>query len=200
VNWGVLIYEVVGRAIPHIGREPSYLSPFLLHLYKHYDCITTDEEDLLTIAAEEVAYKIRPAVTDSSTSSDPIIPDAPPSSPGSPPPSSWRPNSPPPPPPHPHPEAGPSRDTMWRNVDLSAWDFPENPFKRVHDELEDLQTQYYRLEHMTKGPARRWITADPETSSRSWRRGRTGRNWTKRRRSSTRSGRRTRTCTHMWQP
>jgi chromosome segregation ATPase len=32
----------------------------------------------------------------------------------------------------------------------SAWDFPENPFKRVHDELEELQTQYYRLEHITK--------------------------------------------------
>jgi hypothetical protein len=65
VNWGVLIHEVVGRAIPHIGRKPSYLSPFLLHLYKHFDCITTDEEDLLTIASEEVAYKIRPTVAES---------------------------------------------------------------------------------------------------------------------------------------
>jgi hypothetical protein len=120
VNWGVLIHEVVGRAIPHIGRKPSYLSPFLLHLYKHFNCITTDEEDLLTIASEEVAYKIRPAVADSSTSSDPIVPEAPPSSPGSPPPSSWRPNSPPPLPPHPHTEAGPSQYTTWRNVDLSA--------------------------------------------------------------------------------
>ena len=86
VNWGLLIHEVVGRAIPNIGRKPSYLSPFILHLYKHYDCITADEEDLLTIAAEEVTYKVRPAVADSSTSSNPIIPDAPPSSPGSPPP------------------------------------------------------------------------------------------------------------------
>ena len=86
VNWGLLIHEVVGRAIPHIGRKPSYLSPFLLHLYKHYDCITADEEDLLTIAAEEVTYKVRPVVADSSTSSNLIIPDVPPSSPGSPPP------------------------------------------------------------------------------------------------------------------
>ena len=36
-------------------------------------------------------------------------------------------------------------------MDLSAWDFPENPFKRIHDELADLQTQYYRLEHITRG-------------------------------------------------
>ena len=36
-------------------------------------------------------------------------------------------------------------------MDLSAWNFPENPFKRIHDELEDLQTQYYWLEHITRG-------------------------------------------------
>jgi hypothetical protein len=159
VNWGLLIHEVFGRAIPHIGRKPSYLSPFLLHLYRRYDCITADEEDLLTIAAEEVAYKVRPVVTDSSTSSDPIIPDAPPSSPGSlppmrvpsSPPCSQRPVSPPPPPPQPHSEARPNRETPWWNEDLSSWDFPVNPFKRVHDKLEELQTQYYWLEHITKG-------------------------------------------------
>jgi hypothetical protein len=82
----LLIHKVVGRAIPQIGRKPSYLSPYLLHLYRHYDYITTDEEDLLTIAAEEVAYKVRPVVGDSNTSSDSIIPDAPPSLPGRPPP------------------------------------------------------------------------------------------------------------------
>jgi hypothetical protein len=36
-------------------------------------------------------------------------------------------------------------------VDLSSWDFPDNPFKRVHDELDELQTQYNRLEHITRG-------------------------------------------------
>ena len=30
VNWGMLIHEVVARAIPYIGRKPSYLSPFIL--------------------------------------------------------------------------------------------------------------------------------------------------------------------------
>jgi hypothetical protein len=39
-------------------------------------------------------------------------------------------------------------------VDLSAWDFLEYPFKRVHDELEYLQTQYYQLEHITKGASK----------------------------------------------
>ena len=27
VNWGLLIHEIVARAIPYIGRKPSYLSP-----------------------------------------------------------------------------------------------------------------------------------------------------------------------------
>jgi hypothetical protein len=85
VNWGLLIHEVVTRAIPTIGRKPSYLSPFLLHLYRRYECITADEEDLLNIAADEVTYKVRPLVADSSTSNNSIIPEAPPS-PGSPPP------------------------------------------------------------------------------------------------------------------
>jgi hypothetical protein len=36
-------------------------------------------------------------------------------------------------------------------VDLSSWDFPETPFKRVYDELDELQAQYHRLEYITKG-------------------------------------------------
>jgi hypothetical protein len=36
-------------------------------------------------------------------------------------------------------------------VDLSSWEFPETPFKRVYEELDELQAQYYRLEHITKG-------------------------------------------------
>ena len=138
MNWGLIIHEIVEWALPHIGRTPSFLSPFILHLYQHFDCITAKEEDLLTIAADEVTYKLQPEVGDTrtETSSDLVPPEAPPSSPGSPPPSFRRSNSPPPPPPH--PEAGPNREATWRDVDLSAWNFPDNPFKRIHDELEEL--------------------------------------------------------------
>ena len=86
VNWGLLIHEVVGRALPHIGRKPSFLSPFILHLYHHYDLLTAEEEDRLTIASDEVTYKLHPETGESETSSDPIVPKAPPSSPRSPPP------------------------------------------------------------------------------------------------------------------
>jgi hypothetical protein len=36
-------------------------------------------------------------------------------------------------------------------VDLSSWVFSENPFKRVYEELDELQAQYHRLEYITKG-------------------------------------------------
>ena len=36
-------------------------------------------------------------------------------------------------------------------MDLSSWEFPKNPFQRVFDDLTDLQTQYYWLEHITRG-------------------------------------------------
>ena len=160
VNWGVLIHEVFSRAISYIGQNPSYFSHFILNLYQHYECAT------MTIAVEEVAYKLHLMVADTSTSNDPIIPEAPPSSPGGPPPSFRRPNSPPPPPPHHNPEAvGPSRTqpgTPWRNVDLSAWDFPENPFKRIYDDMADLQTQYHRLEHITRGANQTLDDCGPE--------------------------------------
>ena len=152
VNWGLIIHELVEKSLPHIGRKPSVLSPFILHLYQHYDCFTAEEEDLLTIAADEVTYKIEPEVevkdTGTETSSDPVIPEEPPTSPT---PSFRKPTSPPPPPPR--PEAIPSRETR-QDVDLSAWNFPENPFKRIQEEVADLQTQYYRLEHITRGANR----------------------------------------------
>ena len=40
VNWGKLIHEYVEKSIPHIGRKPSYLCPYIFHLYQYYDCFT----------------------------------------------------------------------------------------------------------------------------------------------------------------
>ena len=36
-------------------------------------------------------------------------------------------------------------------MDPSGWEIPDAPFKRIHDKLAELQTQYHRLEHNTKG-------------------------------------------------
>ena len=64
VNWGLLIHELVEKSLPHIGRKTSFLSPYILHLYQHYDCfnaaVRPAEEDLLTIAADDITYKLEP--------------------------------------------------------------------------------------------------------------------------------------------
>ena len=67
VNWGRLIQEYVEKYISHIGSKPSFLSPYILHLYQHYWCINEAEEDALTIAEDEVVYKLGPemALTES---------------------------------------------------------------------------------------------------------------------------------------
>ena len=156
VNWGLLIHEVVAKALPNIGKKLSFLSPFIFHLYQQYELLLPEEEDMLTIAVDEVTYKLHPKAGETETSSDPIVPDAPPSSLGSPQPLP-RPVSPPPPshppspPPSYHPEAGPSQEATWRNVDPFGWDFLDNPFRRVQEGLEELHHQYSRLEHIARG-------------------------------------------------
>ena len=80
----------------------------------------------MTIAEDEVVYKLGPEAeateTGTDISSEPAVLEEPPISPT---PSFRKPASPPPPPPR--SEAGPSREAHWRDVDLSAWDFPEGP-------------------------------------------------------------------------
>ena len=158
VNWGLFIHEVVAKALPNIGKKPSFLSPFIFPHYQQYDLLLPDEEDELTIATDEVTYKLQPEAGEKETSSDPIVPDAPPSTPGSPQPLPRPISLPPPPlsyPPFPlptyHLEAGPSGEATWRNVDPSTWDFLDNPFRWVQEGLEELQHHYKRLEHIARG-------------------------------------------------
>ena len=146
INWGRFIQEYVEKSLPHIGRKPTFLSPYILHLYQHHSCVNEAEEDMLTIAEDEVVYKLCPEVelaeTGPEDSSDTAVPEPPPTLPA---PKIWNPASPPP-----RHEAGPSREAPWKNIDLSAWKFPEALFKRVREELTGLQNQYFRMEHITR--------------------------------------------------
>jgi hypothetical protein len=42
----------------------------------------------------------------------------------------------------------------WRDIYMSSFELPETPFKRVWEELTNLQNQYWRLEHITCGVSR----------------------------------------------
>jgi hypothetical protein len=82
VNCGRLIRKYVEKSIPHIGRKPSFLSPYIFNLYEHYGCINKVEEDALTIAEDEVVYNLGPKLelTESGSkesSEDPIAPKPP---------------------------------------------------------------------------------------------------------------------------
>ena len=125
---GNLIHKYVEKFLPHIDKKPSYLSPYILHLYQHHDCITREEEDMLTIAEDEVVYKLGPEVevveTGTEDSSDTAVTEPAPTSPT---PKIRKPTSPPPPPPG--QEAGPSREALWKDVDMSTWDFLETPLQ-----------------------------------------------------------------------
>ena len=166
VNWGVIIHDIIEKGLLLIGRKTSYLSPFILHLYSFFGCTTVDEDDMLISAKEEIRFRIQPRAEEAGAESDHPVPDAAPSPAISLPETFRRAASPPPPspphhsapsphrpPPFPH-AAGPNRTQLeapWQNVDLSAWTFPKAPFQKVYADSENLQLQYHRLEHITRG-------------------------------------------------
>ena len=100
VNWAMLIQEYIEKFLPYIGRKASFLSPYILHLYQHelhHDYVNEAEENTLTIAEDEVVYKLGPEVgmaeTGTKDSSDIVVPEP---TPASPPSKVRKPTSPPP--------------------------------------------------------------------------------------------------------
>ena len=128
------------KSIPHIGKKPSPLSPYILHIYQRNTCIKEEEEDALTIAEDKVVYKLGPEVELTKVGtveslSNPAVLEPPPAAPT---PDSRRAATP-----QPQNEAGPSRVPHWRDIDLSSFEYPETPFKRVREELTYLQIHYF---------------------------------------------------------
>ena len=85
VSWVRLIQEYVKKSLPHIGRKPSFLSPYILHLYQQHRCVNEAGEDMLTIAEVKVVYKLGPvaemAETETEDSSNTAVPEPTPISP-----------------------------------------------------------------------------------------------------------------------
>jgi hypothetical protein len=171
VNWGRFIQEYVEKPIPHIGRKPSFLSPYILHLYQQYGCINEAEEDALTIAEDEVVYKLGPEVELTEvgmeeSSEDPAAPEPP-----LPDPIPVRAPAPAPAPvpetrrtatPRPREEGAPMREQPWKNINPATWEPPESPFKKVRAKITNLQNEYWRLEHITRGVSKattkKWVS------------------------------------------
>lgn len=82
VNWGRLVQELVEKSIAHNGKKPLHVSLYLFHLYQQNGCVNEAEEDALTFAEDEVAYKLASAVeqTEAGTEkslNDPTVPELP---------------------------------------------------------------------------------------------------------------------------
>ena len=77
VNWRVIIHEIVARGISQIGKKPSYISPFIMHLYEYHHCTTVDEDDKLLSGKEKILYKLQPVQHRPSSEGDPPFLEAP---------------------------------------------------------------------------------------------------------------------------
>jgi hypothetical protein len=149
-------------------------SPYILHLCQQYGCINKAEQNALTIAENEMVYKLGPEVelTEARTeesSKDHVAPEPrllDPIHVLAPVPAlahvqktkriatSW-----------PRDEGGPTTKHPWRNINPVTWEPPEVFFKRVWAELTNLQNEYWRQEHITRGVGGRWGIVEPEISS-----------------------------------
>ena len=49
-NWALIIQDVIQKLLLGIGRKPSPITPFLLHLYEKYGCFVEKEEEDLKVA------------------------------------------------------------------------------------------------------------------------------------------------------
>ena len=147
INWGRLIQKLVEKSIPHIGKKPSPLSLYILHLYQQNLCVNEAEEDAWTIAKDEFSYKLAPEIeqTEAWTKvslSDSSVSKLPPAAPTL---DSKKTTAS-----QPGDEVGPSREPHLRDIDLSSFEYLETPFNQVRGELTNLQNQYFWLEHITR--------------------------------------------------
>lgn len=135
VNWGRLIQELVEKLIPYIGKKPSPLSPYLLHLYQQMGCVNKAKEDALIFLDDEVAYKLAPKVEHTEVGMeeslrDPTVLELPlaANTPDSKQKATYRTRE----------GTFPSREPNWRDVVLSIFEYPEAPFKHTREEIDEL--------------------------------------------------------------
>ena len=206
VNWGIIIHEIVEKGLPLVGRKTSYLSPFILHLYSFYRCTTVDEDDMLISAEEEIRFRLQPMAEEAGMESDHPIPDAAPSPAGSIPETSRESSNSPSslstspfcslsssPNPfsarcraQPHSAGSAMAKRGFIRVDVSGNPLPAGVYGHGN-----LQLQYHRFEHITRGVNQALNDCGPGNILRELATGRTGRRSTWRRRSSTGSTQRT---------
>ena len=143
-----MIHEVVEKLISMLGkRKPTLVSPYLIHLYSKFECLRKKEIQQVEVAKEclemEVALEVEPKVVKVHSDRGSLSPETRQQIPG----------------PSPHSRMkttfrSPRRKSpIWNPdwKDMSSLDLDDNPFNRVQNELDQIQTRYQKMELVLKG-------------------------------------------------
>ncbi len=153
VNWGIIVQQVVEKLAQVAAQgKPTTICPFLFHLYRRFECLREDEIALLEAAKVMQLHGIEPEgeetaeqeVEDAESERESLDPEEiaqlQKRSPNSRRKATYR-----------APEGrSPIRAPDWQSAIVSSFDFQDNPFKRIREELDQLQSQYSRLEFVTR--------------------------------------------------
>ena len=137
---------MVGHLVSNLEKEKATpISPYLFHLYNRNECLREGEIEELVVAKKYLEFglcsEIVPDLVELYSDRRSLSPrEQHKGSPSSQRKSTYR--SP--------DEKSPVRNLDWRTISMGSFDFEEDPFRRVKEELEVLQGQYSKMEVGTR--------------------------------------------------
>ena len=151
VSWGLVIQELVGKIISGLEKEkPSPINPYLFHLYNKFECLREREASMLDSARvmlefdinseTEVQPNMKGKDSERKSLSSEEIQRLQTVSPGSRKKHTYR--------------AIDGKTSIqipnWREVAMTSFNFEDDPFWRIQEEVEQFQSHYSKLEYVTK--------------------------------------------------
>lgn len=146
IRWGQVIYDIVAKLVSVLGsRRITPLAPYLFHLYGKFGCLRKEEQEKLAVARDCLELGVEEEEEDDPEEE---------SDHGS--------LSPPPVKSSPRPRLkttfhGPKGKDPMRSPDLKDLSFLESdvqPFDRLRNELDQVESHYTKLETVVKGASR----------------------------------------------
>ena len=140
ISWGLVMQEVVGKLVSKLEKEKnSSISPYLFYLYHRFECLRGEEMEMLEIARYMLEYGVSP---EAETQPDTVGLDSDRESlssaeqqklqtvtPGSQKKQTYQALD----------EKTPVRQPDWRAIAMTSFDFKDNPFQRIREEMDQLQ-------------------------------------------------------------
>jgi hypothetical protein len=145
VNWGQLVQEIVGHLVANLEKgKASPISPYLFHLYYRNECLREEEMKEVEVARECLVYGIGPdTLPDEGDAGSESVSsgERPKTSPTSRMKFTFRSKG-----------KSPIRTPEWK--DMSALDLEDDPFRRLQEELDQVQIRYSKMEVVIRGASK----------------------------------------------